>query len=251
MAELGLELFARNRFDVKPTTNRLGPGVRTDHEAPVFQDFLNQILAAEIAGERHMCWHSHDVSVPAVAVSPPGDIVTEDAMEAVWKPQLPTGGLQRADGKTKSPAFSADIGSRPSSARTCPCLVMKGSGVRVPASALYKVALGGASLRALRFHDLRHTFGTRMIAKADIRRVQEWMGHADIQTTMRYLHFVPRAEDARLVAEAFAVDSGPAEGTSPDNLAGHLGTSSVSGGSEGQRGNDPGPCEARCQADQC
>jgi site-specific recombinase XerD len=24
-----------------------------------------------------------------------------------------------------------------------------------------------------------------MIAKADIRRVQEWMGHADIQTTMR------------------------------------------------------------------
>jgi len=35
-------------------------------------------------------------------------------------------------------------------------------------------------------HDLRHTFGTRMIAKADIRRVQEWMGHADIQTTMKY-----------------------------------------------------------------
>jgi site-specific recombinase XerD len=24
-----------------------------------------------------------------------------------------------------------------------------------------------------------------MIAKADIRRVQEWIGHADIQTTMR------------------------------------------------------------------
>ncbi len=43
-----------------------------------------------------------------------------------------------------------------------------------------------------------------MIAKADIRRVQEWMGHADIQTTMRYLHYAPRDEDARLVAEAFA-----------------------------------------------
>jgi hypothetical protein len=28
----------------------------------------------------------------------------------------------------------------------------------------------------LRFHDLRHTFGTRMIAKADIRRVQEGIG---------------------------------------------------------------------------
>ena len=31
---------------------------------------------------------------------------------------------------------------------------------------------------------------------------QEWMGHADIQTTMRYLHYAPRAEDAQLVAEA-------------------------------------------------
>ncbi len=57
-----------------------------------------------------------------------------------------------------------------------------------------------------RFHDLRHTFGTRMIGKADIRRVQEWMGHADVQTTMKYLHYVPREDDARLVAEAFATD---------------------------------------------
>jgi integrase len=63
-----------------------------------------------------------------------------------------------------------------------------------------------ANLRPLRFHDLRHTFGTRMIAKADVRRVQEWMGHADIQTTMKYLHYAPRAGDAALVAEAFATD---------------------------------------------
>jgi integrase len=69
----------------------------------------------------------------------------------------------------------------------------------------YKAALTAAGLRPLRFHDLRHTFGTRMIAKADIRRVQEWMGHADVQTTMRYLHYAPRAEDAQLVAEAFRV----------------------------------------------
>ena len=66
----------------------------------------------------------------------------------------------------------------------------------------YKAALTSGP-RPLRFHDLRHTFGTRMIAKADIRRVQEWMGHADIQTTMKYLHYAPREEDARLVAEAF------------------------------------------------
>src|SRR5665213_296437 len=80
------------------------------------------------------------------------------------------------------------------------------TGSYLDASALrrrYIAALKRGGLRQLRFHDLRHTFGTRMIAKADIRRVQEWMGHADVQTTMKYLHYAPRAEDARLVAEAF------------------------------------------------
>ena len=63
-----------------------------------------------------------------------------------------------------------------------------------------------------------------MIAKADIRRVQEWMGHADIQTTMRYLHYAPHAEDAQLIAEAFHVE-GLDGGASRDDL-GRLGTSS-------------------------
>ena len=40
-----------------------------------------------------------------------------------------------------------------------------------------------------------------MIVKADIRRVQEWMGHANIQTMMKYLH------DAELVAEAFGAST--------------------------------------------
>jgi hypothetical protein len=41
---------------------------------------------------------------------------------------------------------------------------LDGSGLRKR----YKAALAASGLRALRFHDLRHTFGTRMIAKADI-----------------------------------------------------------------------------------
>ena len=68
----------------------------------------------------------------------------------------------------------------------------------------YKSALKRAGLRPLRFHDLRHTFGSRMIAEVDIVRLQEWMGHADIATTRKYLHFSPRPDDARLVAKAFA-----------------------------------------------
>jgi integrase len=84
------------------------------------------------------------------------------------------------------------------------------SGLPINGDALstrYEKALANAGLRRLRFHDLRHTFGTRMIAKADIRRVQEWMGHADIQTTMKYLHYEPRKGDADLVASAFQRES--------------------------------------------
>jgi integrase len=55
-----------------------------------------------------------------------------------------------------------------------------------------------------------------MIAKADIRRVQEQMGHADIQTTMKYLRYPPREEDAALVAEAFGTGSSGSTPTAVD-----------------------------------
>ena len=76
------------------------------------------------------------------------------------------------------------------------------------ASALYrryKAALERAGLRSLRFHDLRHTFGTQVIGnpRVSILQLKEWMGHADIDTTMKYLHFAPRSGDADLIAEAF------------------------------------------------
>jgi integrase len=59
-------------------------------------------------------------------------------------------------------------------------------------------------LRRLRFHDLRHTFGSLAINRASIVQVKAWMGHADIDTTMRYLHHKSRADEARLLADAFA-----------------------------------------------
>ena len=42
------------------------------------------------------------------------------------------------------------------------------------------------------FHDLRHTFGTLAAQVWPLHDVQAFMGHADIQTTMRYLHHVPK-----------------------------------------------------------
>jgi integrase-like protein len=48
----------------------------------------------------------------------------------------------------------------------------------------YKLALAAAALRPLRFHDLRHTSEHGDRARGH-PAVQEWMGHADIQTKMR------------------------------------------------------------------
>jgi hypothetical protein len=53
------------------------------------------------------------------------------------------------------------------------------------------------------FHDLRHTFGTLAIRVAPVTDVQHWMGHADIQTTMRYVHYVPQHDNAAKLTAAF------------------------------------------------
>jgi integrase len=68
----------------------------------------------------------------------------------------------------------------------------------------YRAALERAELRLLRFHDLRHTFGTLAVRRAEVPAVQAWMGHSDIQTTMRYVHHRDRGGEARLLAQAFA-----------------------------------------------
>jgi integrase len=79
-------------------------------------------------------------------------------------------------------------------------------GTHVDGSALrrrYIATLAAVGLRRLRFHDLRHVFGSLAINVASIVQVQAWMGHADIKTTMRYLHHKSRADDAQLLSAAF------------------------------------------------
>jgi integrase len=70
----------------------------------------------------------------------------------------------------------------------------------------YRHALKGARLdKSHRFHDLRHTFGTRMAAAGvPIRTLQEWMGHRDQATTLRYADYAPSPHEAEMVAAAFA-----------------------------------------------
>jgi integrase len=62
-----------------------------------------------------------------------------------------------------------------------------------------------AGLRPVRFHDLRHTFGTRMAAAgAPLRWIQEWLGHSDYRTTLLYADYAPDLSQAAVwAARAF------------------------------------------------
>jgi integrase len=75
----------------------------------------------------------------------------------------------------------------------------------------YKAAQKAAGLRPVRFHDLRHSFGTMAVRQFPITDVQTWMGHADIATARKYIHYAPQPEAAArlgsLVAEQLGVVS--------------------------------------------
>ena len=76
----------------------------------------------------------------------------------------------------------------------------------------FKRTLKAASVRQVRFNDLRHTFGTRMAAAGvPLRMLQEWMGHRDFKTTLIYADYAPSEHEAQMAERAFA--SGTNSGT--------------------------------------
>lgn len=57
----------------------------------------------------------------------------------------------------------------------------------------YETARRNAGLEHVRFHDLRHTFASWMLASgASLKETQEAMNHADIASTARYGHLEER-----------------------------------------------------------
>lgn len=66
-------------------------------------------------------------------------------------------------------------------------------------------------LPVARWHDLRHTFGTRLAADGlPLSDVKALMGHADLQTTMIYVHHMPQHDLADRLTAAFS-DGTPQE----------------------------------------
>lgn len=75
----------------------------------------------------------------------------------------------------------------------------------------FQRTLTSAGVRRVRFHDLRHTFGTRMAAAGvPMRTLQEWLGHRDFATTLIYADYAPGAHEVDLVNGAFnSADTNP------------------------------------------
>ncbi len=61
-----------------------------------------------------------------------------------------------------------------------------------------------AGLRPLRFHDLRHSFGSLVVRELDTATLKGWLGHTSLATTERYLHAKPRHSDVARLDRAFS-----------------------------------------------
>lgn len=75
--------------------------------------------------------------------------------------------------------------------------------------------------RPIRFHDLRHTAITQMIAAGiDIKTVQAIAGHEDIKTTMNYVHLV--GDSIKEVARSFSLSASDSEGAALRLVSGEI-----------------------------
>jgi integrase len=83
----------------------------------------------------------------------------------------------------------------------------------------YLDSLERAELPRIRFHDLRHAFGSTIIRAPEITPadVQGYMGHQHYSTTQRYVHHRPQPAHAAAFARAFAADA--EEDTTPTRAA--------------------------------
>lgn len=82
-------------------------------------------------------------------------------------------------------------------------------------SALYRrfiEAADRAGLRRIRFHDLRHSFGTQAIQRFDIYTVQRWLGHKSITTTEKYLHYREDADAAQAMDDLWSAPASAPSG---------------------------------------
>ena len=67
----------------------------------------------------------------------------------------------------------------------------------------FRDAVAAAGIEDFRFHDLRHTFATRLLRQTqNLKLVSKLLGHQNITTTMRYAHVLQ--DDLRLALDGYS-----------------------------------------------
>ena len=151
-------------------------GVYTDHLAPLVLLALNTGLRR---GELlKLTWA--DVQLDT---APPALVVRGETAKSAQTRVIPLNSEARAVLRMWRPD-----GAGPAA------LVFPGTEGRVLGT--IKTAWGGlcklATITAFRFHDLRHTFASKLVQRGvDLNVVRELLGHADMKMTLRYAHLAP------------------------------------------------------------
>jgi integrase len=84
----------------------------------------------------------------------------------------------------------------------------------------FKEALASAGVRQIRFHDLRHTFGTHCAsAGVPMRVLREWLGHRDLTTTLIYADYAPGPHEVDLIERAFRPPRDDDEGSDGESTS--------------------------------
>lgn len=73
----------------------------------------------------------------------------------------------------------------------------------------FTIAVAKAGISRLRFHDLRHTFGTLAVQAWPLSTVQAFLGHAAIETTMIYVHHTPQIDAAEQLSRVVSLSLSP------------------------------------------
>ncbi len=150
------------------------------------------------------CIHFADHLKPMIILSLNTGIRWGELTKLTWQdvnlknPMLSINGLNTKNGKTRYiPLNKVAVGTleKWQKQQSTNTLVFPGNEEK-PLDNLdksYAKILKAANITSFRWHDLRHTFASRLVmAGVDLNTVRELLGHSDINTTLRYAHLAPQ-----------------------------------------------------------